>query len=92
MNIINAALEQLMFESERIRDYLQNNVACPGIDIPDEVLIPFFAAIAFAEKASTTINKQCDGAIPHCNHCKRRASGCVRTLKNYSCFERFAHV
>jgi hypothetical protein len=56
LNIIGAALEQLMYECERLRDYLQNNVAGSGIDIPDEVWVPFTAALAFAEKASTSAN------------------------------------
>jgi len=58
LNIIDAALKQLMCECERLRDYLQNNVAGSGIDIPDEVWLPFTAAFAFAEKAVTSANKQ----------------------------------
>ena len=58
LNIICAALEQLMCECDRLRDYLQNNVAGSGVDIPDEVWVPFTAALAFAEKASTSANKQ----------------------------------
>ena len=69
LNIIGAALEQLMCECERLRDYLQNNVAGSGIDIPDEVWVPFTAALAFAEKTSTSANRQRDEIKPDCGNC-----------------------
>jgi hypothetical protein len=37
-------------------------------------------------------NRQNDENKPHCYHCKKRKRGCIRSLRNFSCFENFVHV
>ena len=50
MNIIGAALEQLVEHCNNLSDFLTSE-KCADINIPDDVWVKYCAALSFAEKS-----------------------------------------